>query len=111
MLRADTIKKSIAVLLLLVFTVSIAPKIFFHAAIAGHTDLPGCTDGAPTTHLHEEKPNCHFDDLVVSSPFSQQIDHFEFASYFFHPEYLNSYKLSYFSSLQLQKEGRGPPLG
>jgi hypothetical protein len=111
MLPAGTIKKSIAALLLLVFTISIAPKVFFHAALAGHTDLPACTDGASGAHLHEERPNCHFDDLVVSSPFARVITSLEVAGYFCFAQYLDRFTFNYLPSIQLQRESRGPPLG
>lgn len=57
-------------MLLLIFSISVAPKAYFHDLIAHHKDYSNCNDFHKNSVLHKEGYNCHFDDLVVSTPFT-----------------------------------------
>lgn len=72
--KNQTIQKPIAALLLLIFSISAAPKAYFHDLIADHKDYSNCNDFHKNSVLHKEGYNCHFDDLVASSPFIVQAE-------------------------------------
>lgn len=105
-----TIQKGTAVLLLLVFLTSIAPKAFFHDLVANHEDLPDCRQFHQSIVLHQQTFNCHFDELVVTGPFVLSSEQVVILS--------NNYIVAkqacfYRSRIQAffqQKENRGPPL-
>jgi len=65
------IKKIVAAVLLCVFTLSIAPTIILHNALATHTDsvkkLPSDHQQQVEKHLF----NCHCDHLVAESLFTE----------------------------------------
>jgi len=96
-------------MLLLIFSISIAPKAYFHDLIADHKDYSNCNDFHKNSVLHKEGYNCHFDDLVVSSPFILQAEKITVPTI----TYFNSHSVSLYSlSLQafLQTiDNRGPP--
>lgn len=54
--------------MLLIFTFSITPKKYLHHLIADHTDYCTTASGEKAT-VTQWGYNCHYDDLVVSSPF------------------------------------------
>jgi hypothetical protein len=105
-----TIQKFITILLLLVFTISVAPRSFFHDLVADHRDTPGCSIDHKISVIHKQSFNCHFEDLVVSSPFVLQ------KQFLSHPPVLRfhqkntSYQFSYYPSVIRNKENRGPPV-
>jgi hypothetical protein len=95
---------------LLIFTVSIVPKTYFHQWLAHHTDTVGCTQ-KHTSKACMQPPgfHCGFDELVVTSPFT-------FADAFLTPpqdsvQLSRSFPISPspFSASLLHKESRGPP--
>jgi hypothetical protein len=105
-----TIQKTIAIFLVLVFFMSIAPKAYFHNLAANHKDFSDCHQLHHSTVLHQQGINCHFDDLVVSSPFFSAC---EFPIVIVHISFekrqsaVPSLCLSSFSQ---HKENRGPPV-
>jgi hypothetical protein len=107
--KNQTIKKHIAVLLLLVFAVGIAPKAYFHDLLANHKDGSSCKLTHRSATIHRQSFNCHFDDLVVSAPFVFQADQ---AITPLHDFYVKQFGKIYASTFQsfIQHEGnRGPP--
>jgi hypothetical protein len=104
------IQKFIAFILLLVFTVSIAPRSFFHDLIANHIDSPGCSIDHKISVVHKQGFQCHCDDLVVSAPFVLQTEPLPgvIGGDFIHKN--DQYCNSYFYSILLHQENRGPPL-
>ncbi|HEU4634236.1 MAG TPA: hypothetical protein VFS22_09640 [Flavisolibacter sp.] len=107
-----SIQKIIAFVLLVVFSISVAPKAYFHDAIAHHKDVVVChhPEGLSAC-VHSQPFHCHFDDLVVTAPFLiQAVPH----SFFVEINYLDKqdqYNTSYTFSSLYQKAGRGPPAG
>jgi hypothetical protein len=103
------IQKSISVLLLLTFVISVAPKVYFHDLLADHKDFSDCRQLHHSTVLHHQGINCHFDDLVVTAPFLLQ------AAVIFTPfdVYFEQNHSSFYSSsltcFSDYKESRGPP--
>jgi hypothetical protein len=105
------IQKFIAFTLLIVFSISIAPKAYFHEVIADHKDVLVCHHPeAGSSCAHSQPLNCHFDDLVVTAAFL--IEKFQ-NSLNFPNRYLDkqdSYKLSYHQHPFFHKTSRGPPV-
>jgi len=94
---------------MLVFFISSAPKAYFHDLVADHKDFSDCRQSHHSTVLHQQGMNCHFDDLVVTSPFVSSIEQPvpSLNSYF---EKRQSAFYSFLVSSFLQhKENRGPP--
>ena len=109
--QIDTIRKWTACLLLVLFAVSITPKVIFHDVLAGHKDGLVCQDtdkSAP--HLHKPAFHCSFDDLVVSSPYLlAELRKSPEPIYFFQQVFAH-FPSPALSTLFLHKESRGPPL-
>jgi len=105
-----SIRKFLAFALLVVFTISIAPKSYFHDVIANHKDVVSCDHPEQSSScLHSKAFHCHFDDLVVTTSFL-----FEKNLYLFiliptnrdkEPIYVSPYSQYSFS----QSVDRGPP--
>lgn len=104
------IQKLTAFLLLLIFTISITPKNYFHEVIADHKDISYC-DGLDnsTGSIHQQGYACHFDNLVVTLPFVLENG----PDFSFLPvDYTDQINFSYSSPFQychLEKITRGPP--
>jgi hypothetical protein len=97
-------------MLMLVFFISIAPKTYFHELVAHHKDFSDCHQLHHSTVLHQQGINCHFDDLVVSSPFFSAG---EFPTVIVHTYFEKRQFVVPFlslSSFSQHKENRGPPL-
>jgi hypothetical protein len=108
-IRHQTIKKSIAFLLLVVFAISAAPKAYFHDLFADHKDGSTCQLRHNTAVLHHQGFNCHFDDLVVSSFFLSNSDQIIPAANDFFAKKFNCFYSPVFQSFIQHKENRGPP--
>jgi hypothetical protein len=100
----------VALLLLLIFTVSATPEPFFHAALAGHEDKASCTDHPETdAHFHQQTFSCHFDQVVVTVPYLLQRAGYDL-SVVFHPlRPTPQYRCFNSGQCFTQYEGRGPP--
>ena len=109
MRQNPNIQKFIAALLLMVFALSMAPKTFFHDLVADHHDGAGCTIEHKATVLHKQVINCHFDDLVVSSPFVLQSDVLTSLANNFYPKKSLAFYTSHSQSFSRHEESRGPP--
>lgn len=105
----STIQRFTGFLLLLVFTLSATPKVFFHDMVADHHDGPECILDHNTTTVHSQTFECEFDDLVVSAPFVLTVE----SSGEFLDEYAEIKKFSFTISQPVyylqNKENRGPP--
>jgi hypothetical protein len=107
--RKPAIQKSTALLLLLVFAISIAPKAWFHDLIANHKDSTSCHQVHKAAVLHVKGYNCHFDDLVVSAPFLLQQEQPVVLVNFYPREKQTVFSSSFYSAFIQHKENRGPP--
>lgn len=105
------IQKWIALVLLLLFTMSSAPKAFFHDLIADHKDLPSCKETHhSSTVLHKKSQDCHCDHLVVTSPYVVAGSQFNLtAQLHFREINFSLYQISFQQTVQY-KESRGPPV-
>ncbi|MBB1286732.1 hypothetical protein HRH25_20295 [Flavisolibacter sp. BT320] len=111
MQKRGVIQKAIAVLLLVVFAITVTPGHLFHDALTTHTDEQVCRDQDKSLpHFHNPTYHCSFDELVITAPFLGDV---------FHPEVQQpSFEISqpvYFLQFQFPStfrytESRGPPL-
>jgi hypothetical protein len=111
MKEAINIRKLYAFCFLLLFAISITPKIYFHDAVADHKD-------ATTTCAHPEKPkaclhqqgyNCELNDPVISSPYlSVTIATWSLPEIYFTISPAPSV-VSIKQECLIHKESRGPP--
>lgn len=67
------IKKFVAAALLIVFAFSITPTIVFHNWLAGHTDTVKKFFTASGKQLGKLTFNCHCDNIVAESPFTESV--------------------------------------
>jgi hypothetical protein len=104
-----TIQKFTAILLLLVFFISSAPKAYFHDLVADHKDFSDCQQSHHSTVLHQQGLNCHFDDLVVTSPFLSLIEQPVLPPAFYFEKKQSGFNSSGLQSALQHKENRGPP--
>ena len=104
------IQRWVALLLLLIFTVSATPEPFFHAALAGHEDKAACTEHSETDpHFHQQTFSCHFDQVVVTVPYLLERTGYEL-SVASHPQRpAPQYRCFYSGQYLAQYESRGPP--
>lgn len=65
--------------LLLVFSISITPKKYLHDAIANHKDKTALTAVGNDAQLTHTGFVCKCDNLVAESPFTNEVQHLEFA--------------------------------
>jgi hypothetical protein len=92
-----------------VFSISIAPKVFFHDALANHRDKLTCQHPGNNYCLHQQGFNCHFDDLVVTAPYlHQQNTSIDFTAHYSSVESASYYELQLQHHIQ-QNVTRGPP--
>ena len=107
-----TIRQLYSFLLLLVFSVSIVPKIYFHDVVANHKDTISVCDHPEKIKacLHQTGYNCHVDELVVNTPYVILSNvAFLLANVPF-SEFHSNYSFFIGRNFLLHKEGRGPPM-
>jgi len=67
--------KVIAFLLLLLFTISSVPKMYFHAAMVHHRDMGSCNyPDKAVAHIHTDGYNCDVDQQAITIPFVADIE-------------------------------------
>ena len=112
MRQQNTIQKIYSVFLLIIFSLSVLPKIYFHDVIANHKDTVSVCDHPENLKacLHQSTYKCDVDDLVVKAPYlilpgvqiSELTTHFQ--------EYEATYNFFIQGNELLHKENRGPPM-
>lgn len=73
MYKNQYIKKIVAAVMLIVFAFSITPTIVFHNWLADHTDSVKKTRGTNGEQLGKKTFNCHCDNIVAESPFTEPV--------------------------------------
>lgn len=109
--KRNTIRKVFAISLLLISSISITPKIFFHDVIAHHRDVVSSCDHPRESKacLHQTGFNCHAEDLVVTAPYLIFPDvYFSIVNTVFGDTSTFYYSSSPQECL-IHKESRGPP--
>jgi hypothetical protein len=95
---------------MLVFTISILPKTYFHNWIANHKDGSDCIQVHKTPVIHHQSINCHFDDLVVTASYVLQSEQYIPLPHI----HISTHKVAFYVANSqvafLHKESRGPPL-
>jgi hypothetical protein len=109
--KKSVIQKVIAVVLLLVFTISVTPGHLFHDVLTSHSDEQVCRDQDKSVpHFHNPTFHCSFDELVITAPFLGDV----FPPVIQQPPFVISHNTSvpgyHFSTTFRHTESRGPPL-
>jgi hypothetical protein len=106
------VQKLFSFFLLLIFTFSFTPKIYFHDVIANHEDTAFSCDHTQNVKacLHQKGYNCQADDLVVKIPYLI----FNTASALWiqsqFPNFNTNHFLSFTQDCIIHKDSRGPPV-
>ena len=99
-----------ALLLLVLFTVSFIPKKFFHDVMASHTDAVGCEHrNKEQACIHQQGFNCAFNDLVVTAPYVSVSTPVPFVQQQELPVFVNSFVGFFLQQFFFGTESRGPP--
>jgi hypothetical protein len=105
------IQRTIAFFLLIVFTISMAPKTYFHGLLAGHKDISYCSEvHKASSCLHQQGIQCHFDDLVVSSAYTLQFNPIVFTPEVIYTSFFGLYKRNILRETATVKNVRGSPV-
>src|SRR5690349_20129001 len=78
--KRGNIQRPVAMVLMFVLLICMAPKTWFHDLVARHKDVSSCREKYTTTVLHNNSYHCHFNDLVVSVPFIKFSFHLQLAA-------------------------------
>ena len=110
MYKNQTIRSLVAVLMLLLFAVSVAPKQLLHDVITRHKHNYISFYAEKNYQAPTKSFNCTWHNQLVESPFTYQpdfeIDHPSIA----YCSYLNRYTLSYYSTELFFSSLRGLPI-
>jgi len=106
----NNIQRVIAFFLLVVFSISMAPKTYFHTVLANHKDVSFCNEvHKASSCLHKQSVQCHFDDLVVNTPFFVQEEKLAVNPAIHFDTFYSSYLSFYTNATAPLRDGRGPP--
>ena len=104
------IKRLLAALMLMLFAFSITPKKILHDVFANHKDsLVKTVRGTDAAQLTVAGFNCHCDNLVAESPFTDEHTVFEIAAPLAFAEQKSAAIADFNSQSQFFFELRGPP--
>lgn len=104
------IKRSVSLLLLLVFAFSITPKQWIHKIAFHHKDVfTECNDGISKAHLHQTGFHCELDNLVVLSPFTSDISITKIEAPLVHTDYYTYNENNHYPIPVFFFDLRGPP--
>ena len=111
MLYQKTIRKFIALAMLVVFAFSITPQKLIHDVVAKHSDPTKCSvhKDAPIEQIEKSELHCTFDFQVATTPFTA----YDF-SIIIQPQYVAQTRNIIFiaapiSQLAIVSDSRGPP--
>ena len=107
--KRPIIRKGIAVLMLMLFAVTITPRQLFHDVITGHkhsyVKLVGTQDFNPSKAGFQCNWNNDLIDSAFNDPVVFQLDH----PVVHHSSEFNRYILNYYSAVHYFSSLRGPP--
>ena len=107
--KNQIIRKITASALMIVFAISITPTIVFHNLFANHIDSVKKRADAKGEQLDVQTFNCHCDNIVATSPFTQpEAQIFPSAELVFSTPAVEK-EVAFTSSLHLFHSLRGPP--
>ena len=109
MKSTSIISKVSCIFLLCIFAISNTPKNVFHSLIADHND--GCFDNHQLkgSQLTKQGTNCHFENLVVESPYVWSLQFFNNQHLPFYSKYECHLIEHFYSQDHLHLLQRGPP--
>lgn len=105
----SVIQKFLAFGLLLIFVLSITPKLYLHDICADHTDFYGYTSNSDDTVISKAGFNCECQDLVVTTPFIQSHFSAEFTLPPADAGFITASYQQFILTTQYTKDLRGPP--
>jgi hypothetical protein len=103
------IKRLLAGIMLVLFAFSVTPRNILHELFANHTDETVLSKKTNSATVKTFDYLCKTENLVVESPFIENIAHFDFstyAAYSNHPIFTSYF---FYSSKYFFFEHRGPP--
>jgi hypothetical protein len=104
------IKRTVSLLLLLIFAFSITPKQWIHELVFKHKDVyTNCTDNYTRAHLHQSGFHCELDNILVLSPFISDISTIDPQAPLVHSDYYSHNIISLHSADYFYSDLRGPP--
>ncbi len=109
MKNPPTIQRVLALVFLLLFTFSMAPKKYLHDLVADHTDFYGYSNGDNETTVSKAGFNCDCEELVVTAPFVPASFSADFALPTQHNSFVISFHRQFNLITQYTKDLRGPP--
>lgn len=104
------IKNILGLLLICVFTISITPKSAFHDLIASHNDECFDNHQFKSDQITRQSFSCHFENLVVESPYIWQPQPIEVSLITLFNSYQSSLQVNLFPQNSYYSELRGPPV-
>ncbi|HVM87856.1 MAG TPA: hypothetical protein VMT76_06680 [Puia sp.] len=96
--------------MLIVFAFSVTPKILLHNLVADHRDTPLAHNYSHDQQVSKTGFNCNCDNLVVESPFVNNIDRIDVKITRNFSEQYIAYTNYFISLHQVYFTLRGPPL-
>lgn len=109
LIRNPGIRKIAALLMLVVFAISITPTIVFHNLFAGHTDSVNKDWDAGSTEIGVPLFNCHCDHLVAESPFTDPLPVIEIHTTSLYAQYSETRQPPLHTAADHTYPLRGPP--
>jgi hypothetical protein len=111
MLKKNFIIRQIStVFILAVFAFSITPKIILHDAVAHHKDTPFKSNAEKNPQIYTAGFNCIIDNLVVESPFVEDIQPLQVVVATYFPEQPASHSGNFNKGHDCYLQLRGPPV-
>ncbi len=108
-MHSKIIQKVISGLLIFLFALSITPKSVLHDLIANHRDTSSVSSNVKGYQVSKAGFNCHFENLVVESPFITSSPAIECSGPFSFSILQNDITENFFTQYYFFSELRGPP--
>lgn len=109
MFKKTTIRLFSAVVIMLVFSLSITPKKFLHDLVADHQDDVSIAINDGHDHIDHHGFNCNCDNLVATSPFAEHTETLAFNTPVYFKEYSSTTPSGIKSITHSFSALRGPP--
>ncbi len=104
-----TISKIVAGVLLIVFTISVTPKKYFHDVLSHHQDVLFTPSNTATSNLGHYQYSCGFVDIAIVVPFLPVFGYYPGRFEAVHPDQ-GAYAIKRFTfDPAFQEPLRGPP--
>ncbi len=109
MYKNQTILRFSAVVMLLIFALSITPKRYLHDIFANHTDITGHIAADGKVLISKTGFNCDCNTAVATSPFTDQVEELKLGFFSSYSLLVPAYIHSIYSPAHALLGLRGPP--